>query len=233
MSSLLLSPRLKIIADSINKCDCIADIGTDHAYLPIYLVKNNKVKTAIASDVNQGPVDIAKKRVEKHNTEKYIEVRKGNGLEVLQNGEADIINIAGMGGLLIKQIIENNIKIAKESKLLILQPMRDSDILRRYLVNNGFVINDEELIKDDGRIYEIIWCKKGIMNASSHDLMLVGSSVLSKKHPLVKEFIEKKVCELQKIVNSIDKLNNEACKQRVSECNVLIKYYRELQSNSL
>ena len=159
MINLKLTPRLQAIADSINEYEVLADIGTDHAFLPIYLMQNGKIKKAIAADINKGPIDIAQERIKKYKYEDMIETRQGDGLTVIKPYEADAIVIAGMGGILISEIIEQSKPVAIAAKVLVMQPMQDSGKLRRYLFQNGFEIFDEELAKEDRKIYEIIWAR--------------------------------------------------------------------------
>ncbi len=231
MIGLILAPRLKKIADSINGFYSIADIGSDHAYLPIYLIKAKKIKNAIATDVNAGPVKIAQKRIADKKLESFIEVRKGNGLEAIASNEADVIVIAGMGGILISEIIENRLEVAKAAKLMVLQPMRDSDRVRRSLYNNGFMILDEELVKDDGKIYEIIWAVHSKENnrIECDDNLILGKAVIAKKHPLLKELIDKRVRELEKIMDSINGIASENCAERATDCKRLLEYYEEVR----
>lgn len=224
-----LTPRLKVIADSICGYASVADIGSDHAYLPIHLVKVCKVKKIIASDVNKGPVELSRKRLRQYGVEAEVEVRRGNGLEVLEAGETEVIVIAGMGGMLIRDILENRNSVAKEAKLLVLQPMRDSGKVRKWLFENGFDIMDEELVKEQDRIYEIIWARPGYECSKTEKLMLVGDKIIEKKHPLATEFIDKKIEELEKVVTELKNKNTKNSMERKEECCNLIKYYREVR----
>ena len=139
----MITPRLKCIIDH-TKGNRIADIGTDHAYIPIYLVKNDLAEYVIAGDVRQGPVDIAKANVEKHKLSDKIEVRLGSGLSVIEKGEVDTVIIAGMGGQLISEILSADTEKARECNL-VLQPMNAQYELRKYLISNGFSITDEDI----------------------------------------------------------------------------------------
>lgn len=225
---MILTPRLKIIADSLNGFDTVADIGSDHAYLPIHLVKSGHVRSVIATDVNKGPVRIAKGRVESHGAGAAINVRLGNGLKAIREGEAEAVVIAGMGGLLIRDILENDIEIARSSKLLVLQPMKDSDKLRKWLFENSFDITDEELVKDQDKIYEVIWAKPAAMPKEIKGLLLVGDRIIEKKHPLLPELISKKTRELEKIMDTLEIMDTGNCRERSAECRAMLDFYREV-----
>ena len=106
-----LSIRLKTIVSMIEECDSVVDVGTDHGYVPIYLVKNGVIKTAIASDINRGPVEKARKNVHLNNVSEQISCRLGSGLSTVNRGEAQIAIIAGMGGNLIRDILEADLDV--------------------------------------------------------------------------------------------------------------------------
>lgn len=225
---MILSPRLKIIADSIQGFETMADIGSDHAYLPIYLVKNKRVKSAIATDVKSGPVEISKERLKSNKVEARVSVRQGNGLQIIKPGETEVIVIAGMGGILISDILDKDATVAESSKLLILQPMRDSDKVRKWLCGHGFDIIDEELVKDQDRIYEVIWSRPGSEARKATGLMLIGEKIIEKKHPLAVEYINKKTDELEKVIAALESTDTENCRERTEECKTLLTFYREV-----
>lgn len=151
-----LSPRLKYISEFVSDGKKIADIGTDHGYIPISLLLDKKISFAILSDINRGPLNNAKKEVTKNNVQNYVDLRLGSGMETLRDGEVDQVIIAGMGGILISDIIEKEIELSKKLDKLILQPMQAPEELRKYLLKNGFKIIDEHFVREDHRIYEII-----------------------------------------------------------------------------
>lgn len=225
---LKLTPRLKIIADSIQDYESVADIGSDHAYLPIYLVKSGRVKSAIVTDVNSGPVEISKKRIKIHGVEAKVRVRQGYGLEVIKPGETEVIVIAGMGGILIKDILDRNVEVAQSAKLLILQPMRDSDKIRQWLFEQSFEIIDEELVKDQDKIYEVIWTRPVREKRDTKGQMLVGDKIIEKKHPLAAEYINKKISELEKVMAGLEGMETKKCRERTEECTTLLSFYREV-----
>jgi tRNA (adenine22-N1)-methyltransferase len=147
--------RLLKIAEMIRIGDRVADIGTDHAYLPIYLIKNKISRNVYACDVSDGPLKNAKDNIEKTHT-LNIELRKGDGIAAVKPDEVDTIVIAGMGGDLIIKIISSSAWIRNDKYELILQPMTSVEDLRRYLLNNGFSVVEEKAVRSQGRIYSVI-----------------------------------------------------------------------------
>ncbi|MGN0396098.1 MAG: tRNA (adenine(22)-N(1))-methyltransferase [Coprococcus sp.] len=156
MKSIDISKRMKAVADMTVAGHTVADIGCDHAFVPIYLIKNNISKMVIASDVRSGPCDIAKKNIAAFEMEDYIDLRLGNGLETVRPGEADTIIIAGMGGMLINTILNNGLRVAASAKQLILQPQSDIDKVRANVLANGWNIVSEKMLVDMGKYYTIL-----------------------------------------------------------------------------
>ncbi|WP_208585931.1 tRNA (adenine(22)-N(1))-methyltransferase [Gracilibacillus suaedae] len=152
----MLSKRLEKLADYLHKPVHFADIGSDHAYLPCYVCSRHEHATAIAGEVNQGPFERAKQTVGEYGLADRIEVRKGNGLDVIKEKEVNQITIAGMGGKLIRTILEEGKAKLSGVSRLILQPNIDAQIVRKWLIDHHYQIVAEEIISEDGYIYEII-----------------------------------------------------------------------------
>lgn len=150
-----LMPRLQKIYDIAIPCETVADIGTDHAYIPLCLYLNGKCKRAIASDVGKGPLERAKSTLNEYGADNIF-LRLGSGLSTLSPKEAEVIIIAGMGGILIGEILNASENIAKTAKQLVLQPMTAVPELREYLINHGYKIEKEYLVREDEKIYTII-----------------------------------------------------------------------------
>ncbi|MNQ83977.1 tRNA (adenine(22)-N(1))-methyltransferase [compost metagenome] len=151
-----LSKRLQMIADRVPKGSKVADIGSDHALLPTYLAQQGIIVAAVAGEVNPGPFEAAQRQVLESGLAKIIQVRSGDGLAVIEPGEVNVITIAGMGGSLMASILE-----AGKSKLagvqhLILQPNVGEDHVRRWLLTNGWKLESEAILEEDGKIYEIL-----------------------------------------------------------------------------
>jgi tRNA (adenine22-N1)-methyltransferase len=229
MINLKLTPRLQAIADSINEYEVLADIGTDHAFLPIYLMENGKIAKAIATDINKGPIDIAEERIRKYKFEDKIETRQGSGLTVIEPHEADVIVIAGMGGMLIAEIIEQSKFVAMAAKILVMQPMQDSGKLRKYLLQSGFEISEEELAKEDRKIYEIIWARYTGEVMEVPNMMDIGPIIIEKKHLLARDLIDKKVGELNSIIEKLGLVETELSQKRFQECKEELDYYNEVR----
>lgn len=154
-----LTPRLAAVLSYIDPCEILADIGTDHGYLPIEAIKKGICKQAIAADINQGPVHTAIKNIAVAGLSSDINARLGGGLTPIQLAEIDHVTICGMGGMLIWRILSENkesMNKARHAKNLILQPQHDLEELRRNLHGAGFFIADEKLVREGQRFYTII-----------------------------------------------------------------------------
>lgn len=225
-----LSNRLMKIVNMVDSCSSIADIGTDHAYIPIYLVKNGICKSAIASDINEGPVKKAKNNILFENLENKIKCLKSEGLKHLSPFETDCVVIAGMGGNLTRDIIEDRIETFKSLKYAILNPAQNVEILREYIYKSGFEILDEDLCIDENIFYEIIKVRY-----ANHPIEIdsiyyeVSKVLLQKKHPLIGAFIEKKLYLNKKILSAIKEGSCLADKRREEICNKIRKLEELLQ----
>ncbi|MBZ9688149.1 class I SAM-dependent methyltransferase [Clostridium estertheticum] len=200
-----LSIRLNVIVSMIEKCDSVIDVGTDHGYVPIYLVKNDVIKSAIASDINRGPVEKARNNIAESGVSSQISCRLGSGLSTVKKGEAEIAIIAGMGGNLIRDILEADLEVVKQFKYMILQPVQNAEVLREYLYVAGYNIIDEEICNDDGKFYEIIKVKYDtkplILDSIYYEISKI---LLDKKEAVMKCFIEYKLLKYSKVYDSLN-----------------------------
>jgi tRNA (adenine22-N1)-methyltransferase len=151
-----LSKRLQTIADFVPEGSALADIGSDHALLPVYLAERGRVSFAIAGEIGDGPLEAAARQVKGAGISHMVSVRQGDGLAVVQPGEADVVTIAGMGGALIVRILEEGRSKLETASRLILQPNVAEDQVRRWLLLRGWVLADEALVEEDGKFYEIL-----------------------------------------------------------------------------
>lgn len=218
-----LTNRLQKIADLIDKEAKVADIGTDHGYLPVYLIEKKMIDKAIAADINKLPLENAKAIIKEYKYEDKIETRLGSGLEVLKIGEIDTAIIAGMGGVLITELLNENLELTKSIDTFVLQPMVDSDELRKYLIENNFVIVDETIAIEDKRYYEIIVAKtNGKMSLEKHDDKL-GPILKTKDLKAIKQFYNYHIDKNKKIIDKIKKNSKKDANIRINELEDLIK----------
>ncbi len=188
----ILSKRLSAALPFIKKGDVVADIGTDHAYLPIHLVLSGLCKYAYACDINEGPCMRAKENARHYGVSDAVRVSKRDGICGLEESEVNKFILFGMGGELIASIL-SAVPI-REGTEFILGPMTKQDALRSYLSENGFSILDEDVVADGGKTYQIILARKGgeAYSLSPAELKL-GRINIEKRTPLFIEYVKK--CE--------------------------------------
>lgn len=201
-----LDKRLRAIAELVPQGAVLADVGSDHAYLPSALLLDKKIKYAIATDVAAGPCKVAQTTLAMQGLTKSAEVRQGDGLQPLKPNEADCIVIAGMGGNTIMEILAATPDVAKSAAKLILQPMQVADRLRQYLVSNGYAITDEDLVQDEEYLYEIIVARPSENSVShySEAELLLGPVLLAKHHPLLALQFAKQKGILQRVLDGME-----------------------------
>jgi len=152
----LLTPRLQQIADMVIPCKTVADIGTDHGYLPVYLCMKGKAEVAIASDIRKGPLSRADATIARYHMQEKVQTRLGSGADPLSAKEADCIVIAGMGGLMIADILKAHPEVFGQAKQILLQPMSSIPELRSLLFDLGYTILSETLAKEGQKLYHIL-----------------------------------------------------------------------------
>lgn len=193
-----LSPRLSAVAGMVPPGAVVADIGTDHGYLPVYLVIQGISPHAIATDVKKNPLAAAENIVSLLAIEKKVDLRLGDGLSVIMPGEANVIAIAGMGASTMMKILEQSPQVLARTGRLVLQPMRDTAKIRNWLVKHDWKIIDEELVYEDSAFYEIIAAEPGSSMLTIEEVE-AGPVLIKKAHPLLKGFIEEKIRNLEAI----------------------------------
>lgn len=186
-----LSKRLQTVVHYIPRGSRLADIGSDHAYLPCHVVKRGIATLAIAGEVADGPYQSALKQVQAEGLTKNISVRKGDGLEVIEPGEVDCVTIAGMGGTLIVNILERGKEKLSNVHRLILQPNIGAISIRKWLLENGWMLISEEILEEDGKIYEVLAAEKGDpytgYNGNLESGLLLGPLLQKKQNEIFKK----------------------------------------------
>lgn len=208
-----LSKRLQRAAELVKPNEKILDIGSDHAYVPIYLLENNIIPEAIAGEVVQLPYENAKKQVHLHGLTDKISTRLGSGFDVLAEGEAvGTAVICGMGGALIADILAKGMrdqKISKETRL-VLQPNNNQSLLRKVLMNHQFKIEEEVIVKENRKYYEIIVASRSAKPINYTEEDLVFGPIFKKKKPA--EFLEKwqgRYNHNQQILENLDQTKHQ------------------------
>lgn len=221
-----LSPRLKLIADLVKEGSVVADIGTDHGYIPVYCVKNGISPSAIAMDVNPMPLAKAEENIALYGLEDSITTRLSNGLEALKKDEADTVVIAGMGGLLMINILSEGICAISEKTHLILQPMIAQRELRGYLYENGFVIDGEYVCREENKFYNIICARMGSGAQVSDKDIFVGRDIDKNTPDVYMEYLDYKIGVCTKIINGMKKsksVNTQELSFAEKELDIFVK----------
>jgi len=198
-----LSPRLSSVASFVIPGKPCADIGTDHGRLPVYLIANNICPKVIAADQTETNILPARELISLLDMEDRIEIRVGDGLEVLQPKEAATIVLSGMGANTIKAILKGYETVLLTAQRLVLQPQRATPMLRRFLAKSGWQIIDEDIVHDGDFYYEIIAAEKGRMELTENEAEF-GPRLLNGRHPLLKELLLHKKDGIQAIIDSLD-----------------------------
>ena len=202
-----LSKRLQLVASFVSEGLQLADIGTDHGYVPVYLVQNKKIPYAYACDVNKGPLERARRHIQEARLQGQIETRLGSGLSVLQPGEAQSIVIAGMGGPLMIQLLEEGQAVAASAAELILSPHSEIEGVRRFLHKSGFAIVREEMVQDEGKFYTVMRAVQGTEQAYTEAEYRYGRQILQDARPVFGAYLSD---QLRKLANLQGQLQGQA-----------------------
>lgn len=213
----------------MDKCDVIMDVGTDHGYIAIELIKRNLADKVIASDINKDPLNKAKLNVSLEGLSNKIELRLGGGLTPVKENEVNGVLIAGMGGNLIRDILENDIKKVKNMDYLVLQPAQNPEVLREYLYISDYQIIDEDVCFDEGKYYEVFKVKYKENNSTKLENIFyeVSPMLLNKKSDVFKDYLYEKIDKYKK-VKSFIKDNKEHALSRKKELDSKIEIIENL-----
>ena len=213
-----LSKRMKAVAAMVTSRGILADVGTDHGYVPIALVEKNKVKHAIAMDINKGPLERAKKNIVENHMEEYIETRLSDGVQALQVGEADSILIAGMGGELVIHILTDGEAVCKQAKELILQPQSDIRKVREYLR-----LHQYPMMRVENVAYDSAWDRMNEDTVIACDIY--GPLLLKNGNPVLRRFLVRHHQQLSQILDQLEKQPwSRAIEKRMQEVREEIRY---------
>lgn len=217
---------MKAVASMVTPGSILADVGTDHGYVPISLVQRKKIQKAIAMDINKGPLQRAQEHIAECQLEEYIETRLSDGVQKLEVGEVDAILIAGMGGELVMHIISEGMEVCHSVKELILQPQSELGKVRQFLRENNFEIIDEDMVIEEGKYYPMmkvipvdeiaLWEMLPEEVISACDMY--GPFLLKNGNPSLRKYLVKQHKQLTKILKELEKQpESESIKNRKQE----------------
>ncbi|MEG0779916.1 MAG: class I SAM-dependent methyltransferase [Oscillospiraceae bacterium] len=200
METLDLQPRLQAIADWVRPGARLADVGTDHGYLPVWLLQNGRIGSAIAADLRRGPLEHARRTAAACGVAP-LDFRLCDGLTGIAPHETDTIVIAGMGGETIAAILSAAPWLRETCPTLLLQPMTKSELLRAYLAENGYRVLRERLVRDKGKLYPILEAIVGTMPSPTRGQLYGG--FFTERDPLAGDYLAARGAKLQHILDGL------------------------------
>ena len=224
---------MKAVAGMVTSGGVLADVGTDHGYIPIALVQRQKITGAIAMDINKGPLARAQENIASARLGDYIQTRLSDGVAALGEGEADSILIAGMGGELVIHILSEGEKVCKAASELILQPQSDIRKVREYLRLHHYKIVDEDMICEDGKYYPMMrvvnveadeaWMKMNEQTKVACDIY--GPLLLRNGNPVLRRFLVRQHRQLTQILQKLQaQTMSEKIERRIAEVSEELQY---------
>lgn len=224
-----LSKRMEAVAGLVTPGNSLADIGTDHGYVPIELVKRGIVPRAIAMDLRTGPLDIAKEHIRACGLSGQIETRLSDGVEALTAGEVESIVIAGMGGGLVLHILEHGENVCKQANELILQPQSELALVREYLWTHGYEIDREDMVYEEGKYYPMMHVLVSSKvtepeEAKRHIYAKYGQRLIEQSHPVLGAYLNREHEQYEKILAGLyAQSSSEKVQNRIYEMEKLLK----------
>lgn len=210
-SVLTLQPRLHAISSLVPDGAKLVDVGTDHGFIPVRLLLDDRIRTAIASDIGAAPLDHARRTAEQFGVTERMDFRLCDGLCGISEDEVDTVVIAGMGGDNIAAIL-SAAPWTRNGALLLLQPMSKAEVLRRYLPENGYRVIAEQLVADKGVIYPILTVRGGEMPPAS-DPQTWGGFLLQ-SDPLRNRYLDEQILRLRRAASGLGKAKDYSAHER-------------------
>lgn len=215
-----LSKRLWAVASMVTPGSVLADVGTDHAYIPIFLVEKGIIPAAVAMDINEGPLLRAEENIAEHTLGGKIRTRLSDGVDTLEMSEAESLVIAGMGGGLVIRILKNGMDKICRMKECILQPQSEIEKVRAFLLEEGFSFIDENMVEEEGKYYTVMKVLPPEnpnvdrhMHDSGHEWneteLRYGRILLKKKDPVLFRYLRREIQIREQILKSVESRNSE------------------------
>lgn len=228
-----LSKRLSAVASMVTKGNILADVGTDHGYVPIYLVSNGICPKAFALDINKGPLERAKEHIEEEGLEEKITLIQSDGMKGLAEKKAESVVVAGMGGELVCKILEES-PVLDNLKELILSPHSEVSKVRACVMEHGFMITSEKMVEDYGKFYHIIKAEKtGEKETYSQWELTFGRKLFENHDAVFYEYLLKLRDKYRNIIHLLDEKEKgvssryEELREMLNDCEYAIQKYNE------
>lgn len=212
-----LSRRLETVISFVPARSRVADVGTDHGYVPIRLIEDGIAEHAIAMDVREGPLLRAKEHIAQYEMEDRIETRISDGLAGLKPGEADAVILAGMGGELMLQILRDGSHVREQISCFVLSPQSELELFRRGLEELGLVIRREAMVYEDGKYYTVMAAENGRMHYEQSFRYRYGDCLIRQKSETLKRFLEQEEQKLETICRQLAAQDTRRADERLAE----------------
>ena len=212
-----ISKRLAAVAGMVTEGCRVADIGTDHAYVPIYLIKEGRSLKALAMDIGKGPLERAKEHIREYGLDSQIVTRLSDGLTEYVQGEADSIVIAGMGGAMMVRILSDGAEKCVGVRELILSPQSEIFLVREWLFEHSWQIEQETMLVEDGKYYTVMRAVPGDEPELKPVEALYGRYLLESKNQILHEFLGKERKTVHRILASLENEQGEHIRNRKTE----------------
>ena len=228
---MVLSDRLNAAASMVTRGYRLADIGTDHGFVPIWLVKSGIIPSAIAMDINRGPLERAQEHIAQAGLDRFIQTRLSDGLEGLGEGEADSILIAGMGGALTVRILEKDPPSDLGAAELILQPQSEIGKVREYLCTSGWKIDAEDMVLEEGKYYPMMHCIRGEMTLTLEEAEF-GPCLIASGNPVLMKYLVFREKVLRSNLESLQNSDSERARERREQITRQIGQIRRIREET-
>ncbi len=215
-----LSNRLETIAQMVpehTKTGCVADIGTDHGFVPVWLIREQRAARALAMDVRKGPLQRAQEHISQYGLDSQIETRLSDGLTKLMPYEADTVVIAGMGGELMLRILKDGGHVRDTVKSWVLSPQSELSAFRHGLEELGLAIRQEIMLEEDGKFYTVMLAEPGTMHYAQEYEYRYGAKLIADRSPVLSKFLNRERLQYEQIMDRLQAQTGEGAQARLSE----------------
>lgn len=221
--SIQLSMRMQAIADMVRAEGRVVDVGCDHGYIPIWLVEQRKCSGAVAADINRGPLARARENIRRHGLSGYIETRLSDGLSAFKPGEGESLVIAGMGGPLVERILSDGRRTAMSFQEIILEPQSEIGHVRSFLQKEGYRIEEENMVLEEGKFYPVLRVVRGQMEPLTEAEQEFGPCLLRSKNAVLRQFLIREREAAERLYGKLSEAQSEKAARRGAEIRIKLR----------